>query len=64
MPNGDGTGPDGKGPKTGRGLGKTSGNEKGSGLGQPRGGNGSNRFSLKNLITLLTRSSKSKQQQK
>jgi len=28
MPRGDGTGPQGKGPKTGRGLGKCSGSEK------------------------------------
>lgn len=31
MPNGDKTGPNGKGPKTGRGLGKAVGNEKGRG---------------------------------
>ena len=28
MPRGDGTGPEGKGPKTGRGLGKCSGNSE------------------------------------
>lgn len=39
MPRGDGTGPDGKGPRTGRGLGKASGNKMGSGVGQSRGGN-------------------------
>jgi hypothetical protein len=42
MPRGDGTGPDGKGPKTGRGLGKAVGNNMGSGIGQPKripGGN-------------------------
>lgn len=37
MPRGDGTGPDGKGPRTGRGLGKASGNNMGSGKGTGRG---------------------------
>lgn len=35
MPNGDKTGPNGKGPQTGKGLGKAVGNEKGRGLAQP-----------------------------
>lgn len=43
MPRGDGTGPDGKGPRTGRGLGKASGNPQGSGVGKPRGGSGSSK---------------------
>jgi len=48
MPRGDGTGPEGKGPRTGRGLGKCSGNKepgyknqdrprRGLGLGRMRG---------------------------
>ena len=37
MPGGDRTGPDGKGPRTGRGLGKASGNETGRGRGQGQG---------------------------
>ncbi len=36
MPSGDKTGPEGKGPKTGRGLGKTKGNSMGQGIGQPK----------------------------
>jgi hypothetical protein len=36
MPRGDGTGPDGKGPRTGRSLGRIAGNPSGQGLGQPR----------------------------
>jgi hypothetical protein len=38
MPNGDKTGPEGKGPKTGRGLGYCNGNDKpGRENGQRRG---------------------------
>ncbi len=37
MPGGDKTGPDGKGPKTGRGLGKAAGNNMGRGKGQGQG---------------------------
>ncbi len=37
MPGGDRTGPDVKGPRTGRGLGKAIGNEMGRGRGQGRG---------------------------
>jgi hypothetical protein len=40
MPRGDGTGPEGKGPKTGRGLGKCNGTGKkqpGKGRGQGKG---------------------------
>jgi len=44
MPGGDRTGPDGKGPRTGRGLGKSSGKEMGRGRGQGRGKN--SRFPL------------------
>ncbi len=36
MPRGDRTGPEGKGPKTGRGLGKSQGNESGQNIGRPR----------------------------
>lgn len=36
MPKGDQTGPEGKGPKTGRGLGKSAGNESGRNIGRPR----------------------------
>ena len=34
MPKGDGTGPKGKGPKTGRGLGKAAGNKSGQNIGK------------------------------
>lgn len=37
MPGGDGTGPDGKGPKTGRGFGKAIGNNMGRDQGSRRG---------------------------
>jgi len=37
MPGGDRTGPDGRGPRTGRGLGKASGNESGRGRGSGQG---------------------------
>ena len=37
MPGGDRTGPDGKGPKTGRGLGKAAGNNMGRSKGQGQG---------------------------
>ena len=41
MPNGDRTGPEGKGPKTGRGLGRCSGSEQaGRESDQPRQGMG------------------------
>jgi hypothetical protein len=36
MPRGDKTGPEGKGPRTGRGLGKSAGNESGQNVGRPR----------------------------
>ena len=36
MPRGDGTGPEGKGPRTGRGLGKSVGNKSGQNIGKPR----------------------------
>ena len=36
MPKGDSTGPEGKGPKTGRGLGKSAGNDSGQNVGRPR----------------------------
>jgi uncharacterized protein len=43
MPNGDGTGPKGLGPKTGRGLGKCSGSEKpGCESDEPKQGEGLN----------------------
>jgi len=34
MPKGDGTGPKGKGPRTGRGLGKAAGNKSGQNIGK------------------------------
>jgi len=37
MPNKDGTGPEGKGPKTGRGLGNCEGPNAGRGLGRGLG---------------------------
>jgi len=37
MPRGDGIGPDGKVPRTGRGLGKSAGTEMGRGSGQGQG---------------------------
>ena len=44
MPKGDRTGPNGKGPKTGRGAGKAVGNDMGSnvGFGQGQGRNRNN----------------------
>ena len=41
MPRGDGTGPRGLGPGTGRGMGRRAGNPQGGmGIGTPRGGGG------------------------
>ncbi|MEA1971682.1 MAG: DUF134 domain-containing protein [Candidatus Cloacimonadota bacterium] len=37
MPKGDRTGPDGKGPRTGRGMGKSAGNQMGQGRGTGQG---------------------------
>jgi len=50
MPRGDGTGPDGKGPKTGRGMGRTAGNEMGRGIGTGQG-QGRNRDNQNNRGT-------------
>jgi len=36
MPRGDGTGPEGKGARTGRGMGKSAGNKSGQNTGMPR----------------------------
>ncbi len=40
MPNGDRTGPQGKGPRTGRGLGKSVGNKSGRDSNKPGRGSG------------------------
>ncbi|MCF7858229.1 MAG: DUF5320 domain-containing protein [Candidatus Cloacimonetes bacterium] len=48
MPRGDGTGPEGKGPRTGRSLGKASGNNMGSGIGKPRRTSGGRNSRRKN----------------
>ena len=39
MPGGDRTGPDGRGPRTGRGLGRANGNSSGRGRGNELGRN-------------------------
>ncbi len=43
MPGGDGTGPVGHGPGTGRRLGNIAGNRSGRGIGIPKGGVGKGR---------------------
>ncbi|MBZ4664073.1 MAG: hypothetical protein JG776_1788 [Caloramator sp.] len=48
MPRRDGTGPDGKGPRTGRGLGRCADNNSGAQCRRDRRGRGCGRFCRRN----------------